>query len=394
MIVSIAIVVLPVARSPMISWRWPRPIGVIESIALMPVAIGSWTDWRSITPGACSSRARRSSASISPRPSIGVPSGSTTRPRKPSPTGTERISPVRRTVWPSSMLVEVTEDDDADLAGVEVQRDAEGAVLELEQLVGHRRRQALDPGDAVTGLGDGADLLLAGGRRLVVVDVLLERVPDLLRADRQLRHVPCLFPESVVCQVCLWWWLSRRSLRRASSSRVATVPSMTSSPISTRRPPTSVGSTTTCSWTSCRTACRARRRAAARRRRARWRCARWPPPRRGRLPRGRGTPAATRRRWSPRRATACPTSLVVAGSVLPSSRPASRRAAVRRRSAAGRTARRAAPGSRRPAGRTANSSSPTWLPPCPPSGRARGRRAARARRPGRAGRPASAARRP
>ena len=41
MIVSIAIVVLPVERSPMISWRWPRPIGVIESIALMPVASGS-----------------------------------------------------------------------------------------------------------------------------------------------------------------------------------------------------------------------------------------------------------------------------------------------------------------------------------------------------------------
>ena len=46
-------------------------------------------------------------------------------------------------------LVEVTEDDDADLAGVEVQGDAEGAVLELQQLVGHRRGQAGDPGDAV-----------------------------------------------------------------------------------------------------------------------------------------------------------------------------------------------------------------------------------------------------
>ena len=104
MIVSIAIVVLPVERSPMISWRWPRPIGVIESIALMPVASGSCTDWRAITPGAWSSSARRSSDSMSPRPSIGVPSGSMTRPMKPSPTGTERISPVRRTVWPSSIL--------------------------------------------------------------------------------------------------------------------------------------------------------------------------------------------------------------------------------------------------------------------------------------------------
>jgi hypothetical protein len=35
-------------------------------------------------------------------------------------------------------LVEVAEDDDTDLAGVEVQGDAEGAVLELQQLVGHR----------------------------------------------------------------------------------------------------------------------------------------------------------------------------------------------------------------------------------------------------------------
>ena len=104
MIVSIAIVVLPVERSPMISWRWPRPIGVIESIALMPVASGSCTDLRTITPGAWISRARRSLDSISPRPSIGVPSGSITRPMKASPTGTERISPVRRTAWPSSIL--------------------------------------------------------------------------------------------------------------------------------------------------------------------------------------------------------------------------------------------------------------------------------------------------
>ena len=33
---------LPVPRSPMISSRWPRPIGIIESRALMPVC----SDWR------------------------------------------------------------------------------------------------------------------------------------------------------------------------------------------------------------------------------------------------------------------------------------------------------------------------------------------------------------
>jgi hypothetical protein len=39
--------VLPVWRSPMISSRWPRPIGTIASMALMPVCIGSCTDLRS-----------------------------------------------------------------------------------------------------------------------------------------------------------------------------------------------------------------------------------------------------------------------------------------------------------------------------------------------------------
>ena len=71
MIVSTQTAVLPVLRSPMISWRWPRPIGVMASMALMPVCSGSLTRWRCTTEAACSSSARRSSASISPRPSIG-----------------------------------------------------------------------------------------------------------------------------------------------------------------------------------------------------------------------------------------------------------------------------------------------------------------------------------
>src|SRR3712207_9224635 len=54
---------------------------------------------------------------------------------------------------------EVAQDDDADLADVEVQRQAAHTTLELQELVGHDRGQALDPGDAVTGLGDDPDLL-------------------------------------------------------------------------------------------------------------------------------------------------------------------------------------------------------------------------------------------
>ena len=58
MMVSIATVVLPVLRSPMISSRWPRPIGVMASMALMPVCSGSLTGWRPTMPGACTSMRR------------------------------------------------------------------------------------------------------------------------------------------------------------------------------------------------------------------------------------------------------------------------------------------------------------------------------------------------
>ena len=52
MIVSTATVVLPVLRSPMMSSRWPRPIGVMASMALMPVCSGSCTGLRPMMPGA------------------------------------------------------------------------------------------------------------------------------------------------------------------------------------------------------------------------------------------------------------------------------------------------------------------------------------------------------
>src|SRR5215210_6744319 len=98
MIVSIAIVVLPVARSPMISWRWPRPIGVSASMALMPVASGSCTDLRCITEVAFADGDRE-----------------------------DLTGPADRLALLD--LVVVAQDDDADLAGVEVQGDAQGAVL-------------------------------------------------------------------------------------------------------------------------------------------------------------------------------------------------------------------------------------------------------------------------
>src|SRR6202034_2480029 len=101
MIVSIAIAVLPVCRSPMINSRWPRPIGIIASIAFRPVCIGCLTGWRWTTPGALNSAGRVCSTEIAPLPSSARPSGSTMRPSICSPTGISRSEPVRLTVSPS-----------------------------------------------------------------------------------------------------------------------------------------------------------------------------------------------------------------------------------------------------------------------------------------------------
>ena len=101
--VSIAIAVLPVPRSPMINSRWPRPIGTIASMAFKPVCKGWFTDLRSAIPGAGYSTGRKSVVAISPLPSKGWPNGSTTRPIKASPTGTCMIRPVRLT-WSPSLI--------------------------------------------------------------------------------------------------------------------------------------------------------------------------------------------------------------------------------------------------------------------------------------------------
>src|SRR5947207_565599 len=50
--VSMAMAVFPVWRSPMISSRCPRPMGIMASMALRPVCSGSRTGRRSTTPGA------------------------------------------------------------------------------------------------------------------------------------------------------------------------------------------------------------------------------------------------------------------------------------------------------------------------------------------------------
>ena len=103
-IVSIAIAVLPVWRSPIISSLWPLPIGIIASIALIPVCKGVSTDFLVITPGAILSTGLFFVDTIGPKPSIGWPRALTTLPSNPSPTGTSTTLPVLFTKSPSLMV--------------------------------------------------------------------------------------------------------------------------------------------------------------------------------------------------------------------------------------------------------------------------------------------------
>ena len=102
--VSTAMAVLPVWRSPIINSRCPLPMGIMESMAFKPVCKGSFTGWRAVTPKAFLSTGTWVSAFTGPFPSTGTPKGVMTLPRMASPTGTSTILPVRLTISPSLMV--------------------------------------------------------------------------------------------------------------------------------------------------------------------------------------------------------------------------------------------------------------------------------------------------
>ena len=79
-------------------------MGIMESIALIPVCKGCFTGWRCITPNALRSIGKCVSDSTGPLPSIGCPNGFTTRPSIASPTGTSMTRSVRLAKSPSFTL--------------------------------------------------------------------------------------------------------------------------------------------------------------------------------------------------------------------------------------------------------------------------------------------------
>ena len=232
----------------MISSRWPRPIGIMASMALMPVCSGSVTGWRWTTPGALNSTGRKCSVSIGPWSSSGLPSGSTTRPSSASPTGTWMTLPVRRTGSPSFDLRVVAEEHDTDVVLFEVQREAGHAVRELEHLERDTALEAVDARDAVTDLKDGP--VSSGlGAGLVALDLLAQNAGDLVGA--KLHRVRLL----AASRKGLWnrrGWAHVDMLRPiASRWRRAEASSMTL-PTRRIRPPMTSGSTRSVRAAGCR----------------------------------------------------------------------------------------------------------------------------------------------
>ena len=157
MIVSMAMAVLPVWRSPMISSRWPRPIGISASIALMPVWTGVSTLLRTMTPGAMRSTGRvagRVDGALAverraERVDDAADQRRADRHLDDAAGGLDLVAFLD--------LLVVAQDDRADRLLLEVEGHAHDAAGELEQLRRERALQAVDLGDAVADLDDGAD---------------------------------------------------------------------------------------------------------------------------------------------------------------------------------------------------------------------------------------------
>ena len=78
-------------------------------------------------------------------------------------------------------LLPVAEERGADVVLLEVEREAGDAVLELDQLHGDTGLEAVDPGDPVADLQDGADLGEIG-LDVVLLDLLAQDRSDLVWA--------------------------------------------------------------------------------------------------------------------------------------------------------------------------------------------------------------------
>ena len=168
----------------MISSRWPRPTFVIVSIALIPVWSGSFTGWRSTTPGALNSSGRRS-LGLDRRTAVERVA------ERVDDAADQRVADGDARHTPGALrgvafldLLPLAEERGADVVLLEVEREPGDAVLELEHLQRDGGLEAVDAGDSVADLEDGPDLGEVG-LDVVLLDLLAEDRRDLFGTNLQ-----------------------------------------------------------------------------------------------------------------------------------------------------------------------------------------------------------------
>ena len=189
MMVSSAMAVLPVWRSPMRSSRWPRPIGIMVSMALMPVAMGSLTDLAIDDAG---------SETLDGEEGVRVD-------------GTLVVDRCAESVYYSAdegfadgdghdlagaldlvafgKFGVVTEEHGAHLVFVEVHGETGNAVRELNEFASHDLIEAVDAGDPIAERDDSADFV-DGNALVVIFNLLAKQFGYFISLD--LCHVVCL----------------------------------------------------------------------------------------------------------------------------------------------------------------------------------------------------------
>ena len=151
--------VFPVPLSPMISSRCPLPIGIMASMALMPVCRGSFTGCLTTTPGALCSTFLYSLAAMGPFPSRGIPEGVDDPPHEALADRNlgDPVGPLDYVAFLDFRVV--AEDDGAYVVFLQVQDHADDVVGEFDQLAGNGIFKAVNPRDTVADRDNGARLL-------------------------------------------------------------------------------------------------------------------------------------------------------------------------------------------------------------------------------------------
>ena len=182
MIVSTATAVLPVCRSPMISSRWPRPIGIIESIDLEP-GLHRLVDALALHDAGGLELHRAGLGGVERALAV---DGLAQRVDHPAD---ERIADghahdLSGALGLVALLDElvVPQESDTHVAFLEVEDHAADVVGKLEQLARHRVGEPVDAGDAVTDREHGARLL-HGQAGVVPLDLLSDDAADFVGSD-------------------------------------------------------------------------------------------------------------------------------------------------------------------------------------------------------------------